>query len=438
MVCRRAVSALSFLLLSTTAISVRADDWPGWMGPFRDNVWRESGILDRFPDDGATILWRRPIAGGYAGPAVADGCVYVFDFQLDTPNDDAPDKPRAMTGVERLHCFDAVTGKTRWVYDYAVTYKLAYPCGPRCTPLVADGRVYLLGAMGRLTCLDAAGGKPIWSKELPAAYDANVPTWGYAAHPLLDGKQLIVLAGGDGSHVVALDKSSGEEIWHSQSQPEPGYAPPVIVEAGGRRQLIVAGPRAVRGLDPATGKRFWSQPYDATSGCVIMQPMKIGDYLFVGGHEMKSLLLKFDAKTPTVTEVWKDKRGHAISPINVQPVADGLTVYGFNEGGEFLAFDLVSGKRLWSTAQPLGDETLWSGTCHIVRQDDRHWLFAETGELILGRLSPDGFTQLARAKVIEPTGKTHGRHVAWAPPAFANRKCYVRNDKEIIGVDLAK
>ena len=61
------------LLFVFTSAAVVADDWPQWMGSRRDNVWRESGIVRTFPDGGPQVLWRTPIAGGFAGLVMAYG-----------------------------------------------------------------------------------------------------------------------------------------------------------------------------------------------------------------------------------------------------------------------------------------------------------------------------------------------------------------------------
>src|SRR5262245_54088958 len=184
-------------------------------------------------------------------------------------------------------CLDEKTGDVIWKHSYPVKYTISYPAGPRCTPTVDGDRVYFLGAEGHLLCCDVNSGKVLWQKHLTADYKTKSALWGYAAHVLIDGKKLITLAGGDGSHVIALDKETGAEIWKSQTQSEQGYVPPSIVTVDGKRQLLVAGPKAVRGLDPETGERLWSTPYDATNGCVIMTPVVTAGYLFVGGYENK-------------------------------------------------------------------------------------------------------------------------------------------------------
>ena len=228
------------LALVVTPVASPADDWPQWMGPKRDNVWREEGIIDKFPEGGAKIVWRTPIAGGYAGPAVANGMVYVMDRVLaqGAKNPDDPfDTKVKINSTERVHCLDSKTGKEIWKHEYECPYQISFPAGPRCTPTVHEGKVYTLGAMGNLFCFEADTGKIVWSKDLKKEYDAKPPLWGYAAHPLIEGKKLITLAGGEGSHVVAIDRETGKEIWKAGSQLEgaPGYAPVLITEAAGKR-----------------------------------------------------------------------------------------------------------------------------------------------------------------------------------------------------------
>lgn len=436
------------LALVLLAASVgRADDWPNWMGPQRDNVWRETGIVEKFPPNGPKVLWRTPVAGGYAGPAVAAGKVYVTDYVSGDltakMKDEGNFNREGSTGVERVHALDEKTGKEIWKYEYPVKYAISYPAGPRSTPTVHEGKVYTLGAEGHLACLDAAKGTKVWAKELKEAYKTKSALWGYAAHPFVDGQKLITLAGGDGSHVVAFNKDTGEEIWKSQSQPDQdgqGYSPVTIITVGGVRQLIVAGPKALRSLDPETGKRNWSTPYDATNGATIMTPVVSGSYLYFGGYNHKNLLVKLQPKPTDAPEVvWKDKKNAGVSPVNVQPFLQDGVLYGYDDSGDMYAVELPSGNRLWKGMGPIGgDGPKGSETAFIVKNGDRFVFFTETGDLVFGRLTPKGYEEIDRAHVIERTQKAFGRPVVWCMPAFANRHAYVRNDQEIICVDLAK
>ncbi|HEY1859968.1 MAG TPA: PQQ-binding-like beta-propeller repeat protein, partial [Gemmataceae bacterium] len=280
-----AVATLLFLAIgvSVTLAAEPDNDWPQWLGPKRDGVWRETGILEKFPKDGPKIPWRTPIGGGFSGPAVAGDRVFVTDRVLaeGAKNPDDPFSKAKVEGKERVLCLDAKTGKIIWTHEYDCPYKISYPAGPRTTPVVSGGKVYTLGAMGDLLCLDADKGKVLWSKNFPKDYKAPIPLWGCAAHPLLDGDRLICLVGGEDSAVVAFDKNSGKEIWRSLSMPEIGYCPPVIFEVGGKRQLIVWTPDAVHSLEPETGKPNWEQKFPIGANMTIPTPRLISNNLFV-------------------------------------------------------------------------------------------------------------------------------------------------------------
>ncbi|HMP17554.1 MAG TPA: PQQ-like beta-propeller repeat protein, partial [Gemmatales bacterium] len=285
--------SLAGLLLAILATVAVADDWPHWMGPQRDNIWREEGILEKFPAGGPKIVWRTAAAGGYAGPAVVGNKLFFTDFvsQTDAKQENF-DRKIKTSGMERVRCLNADTGSEIWVHQYPVEYTISYSSGPRCTPVVHEGRVYTLGAEGNLFCLEADTGKVIWEHDLKKEYHTKAALWGYSAHPLIDGNKLITLVGGEGSHIVAFDKNSGKEIWRALTSPEQGYTPPTIIQAGGVRQLLTLRPDAVTSLDPETGKEYWSVPYQASNGSIIMSPILYQDFLFVGGYSNKNLLLR--------------------------------------------------------------------------------------------------------------------------------------------------
>jgi outer membrane protein assembly factor BamB len=407
------------------------------MGPHRNNVWTETDVLARFPEDGPKVLWRTPIAGGYSGPAVADGRVYITDYVTSDDVQVGNFERKSFTGVERTLCLDEKSGEILWKHDYPVKYSISYPIGPRCTPVVDGSQVYTLGAEGNLICYGVKTGDVRWSMNLPGDYKTKTALWGYAGHPLIDGNRLITLAGGEGSHTVALDKNTGQEIWRSGTASEQGYSPPTIIESGGVRQLILLSPDHVRSVHPETGAEYWSVPYEGSSGSIIMSPVLCGEYLYVAGYSQHSLLLKMASDAPAAKEVWRDKRRDAISPINVQPFFEDDVLYGLDQSGTLAGVALPSGDRLWATAEPLGKRPLGSGTAFIVKQEDRFWMFTEQGELVIAEMDKDGFRVLDRAKVIEPSNVAASRDVVWSMPAFANRHAYIRNDNEIICVDLS-
>jgi outer membrane protein assembly factor BamB len=432
-----AVAAL--LLCMAGGRRVWADDWPHWLGPQQDAVWRETGIMDKFPEGGLPVKWRAAVAGGYAGPAVAGGRVFLTDFVsgADTRVDDGQ-KRSQFKGQERVLCFNAADGKLLWQHAYDCSYAIAYPCGPRCTPTVGDGKVYTLGAMGNLLCLDAGSGKVLWARDLKKDYGIKAPQWGFAGHPLLDGPRLICLVGGAGSVAVAFDKDTGKELWRALSAREPGYSSPTLIQAGGKRQLVIWHAESINGLEPETGKLYWSVPLELNFGMAIMAPRQLGNYLFAGGVVHKAVLLKLAADRPAAEVAWQGTKNTAVYPINSTPFLEAGYIYGVCQESELRCVKLQTGERLWETLAPtLGERRGRAGTAFLVKNSDRFFLFNETGYLIIAQLSPKGYKEMGRRQLLEPTGLAFGRDVVWSHPAFANHCIYARNDKELICVSLA-
>jgi outer membrane protein assembly factor BamB len=439
--------SLAAALLAGPICALQADDWPQWLGENREGVWRETGLLEKFPAAGPKILWRTPLGIGYSGPAVAADRVYVMDFERAT---DEKGEPRRATrqgipGRERLVCLSATDGKPIWTHDYDCPYTISYPSGPRTTPLVHQGRVYALGAMGDLLCLDAADGKPRWSKNLVSEYKHEAPVWGYAAHPLIDGDLLYCLVGGQGSAVVAFHKDTGEQVWKALSTEEIGYSPPVIFDVAGKRQLVIWLSEAIYGLDPATGAVFWKQEYPIKvppqrPAVNIITVKKVADSLFISTFYHGPMMLKVDAAGASVA--WKGKSNSPVLPdgahcLMATPVfKDG---YGYAVGclGELRCFDVETGKQLWQTYEPVAGKKADCGTVFIVPQGDRYVMFNDQGDLILADLSPEGYREIDRAHILDPVSFARGRDIVWSHPAFARRAVFARNDKEIVCVSLA-
>ncbi len=430
----RPIIALACLL----AGPVRADDWPQWMGPDRDNVWRATGLIERFPEGGPNVVWRQPIAGGYASPAVAGDRVFVTDYVVrDAVTDDSLSRD-AFTGIERVWCLDRATGKPIWKHQYPVNYDIDYPAGPRCSPTIDGDKVYTVGAEGDLHCFAVETGEVLWSKNYSRDYGAETPLWGYAGHPLIDGDKLICIVGGEGSHAVAFDKTTGDEIWRSLTSTKQGYSPPTLIESAGVRQLILLHPDALVSVDPDSGKPFWSVEYGADYGSIIMSPVFAGNRIYAGGFSNKNLLVELDPDRPAAKTLWRDQNRAAISAVNVQPFFEDGILYGFDQSGMMHAVEFETGRRLWDTTDPIdGGRPGKSATAFIVKQADRFWMFNERGELLIARLSPDGYQEIDRAAVIEPTNSAYGRPVVWSAPAWAGRQVFLRNDREIVCIDLA-
>jgi outer membrane protein assembly factor BamB len=446
-------AAALFCALSSAG-AVRADDWPQWLGPLRDGVWREHGIVSSFPASGPVFRWKTPIGAGYASPAVVGDRVYVTDRTLASgaKNPASAFARNAVDGKEGISCLDDKTGKVLWRHEYSCSYEVSYASGPRCTPVVKDGRVYTLGTMGDLLCLDANSGKPLWEVNFVRDRGVRVPMWGFAAHPLLDGNKLICLVGGEKGLVVAFDKDTGKEIWHALSSKETGYCPPMIYQVGEKRELIIWSPEFVAALEPETGKTIWTVPWkiQAQSSMSISTPRYLHGKLFLTCFYNGSVLLGVDPSGDKAEILWhgksfeKPRPGsemtanteglHSIIPT---PVLTEATIFGVCSFGQLRALDVKTGKRLWETfAATSGKEDRW-GNAFLVQHDDRYFLFSEKGDLIMAKLDREGYHELGRMHLLQPDNFMAGRPVVWSHPAFANRNVYVRNDHEIVSVSLA-
>jgi outer membrane protein assembly factor BamB len=430
-------------LLLAFAPAAHADDWPQWLGPKRDGVWREGGLIDKFPDGGPKVVWRKEIGAGYTGPAVADGKVYVMD--RPKPKEAAGG---GQAGTERVLCLNAADGKELWVHEYPCAYaKVGYPTGPRTTPLVAGDKVYTLGTMGDLRCLDAKTGKLLWSKNFRDDYKAPLPVWGWSASLLLDGDRLISLVGGEDRAVMAFNKDTGKEIWKSLDSEEVCYSPPVLVEAGGVKQLVVWLDDAVYGLDPATGKSHWSEKYPKDGkpmrpAVTIAMPRFEKGLLVVTSFYHGPLTLRLAADKPAAEVAWRGNSDDPGKPVGIHalmatPVLHDGYVYGVCTNGEIKCIKADTGEVKWESMMPFGGKKTLFGTVFIIPSGDRFVLFTDQGDLILAKMSPKGCEEISRANVIAPSQTARGRTVVWSHPAFAGKCIFVRNDKEIACVSMA-
>ena len=421
-----------------------ADDWPQWLGPQRDGVWRETGIVKKFPEGGPRRLWRTELGSGYSGPAIANGKVYVLDRIVPA---DAP-KPKntfdfaQIPGDERVLCLDAISGKLIWKHQYNCPYTVSYAAGPRTTPLVAGQRVFTLGTMGNLACLNAKSGDVVWERDFKKDFGLKIPTWGVSANPLLDGQKLICVVGGEGTVAVAFDKDTGKELWRALSAKEPGYAPPMIYEFAGRRQLILWHAESVNGLDPETGRVLWTEPWKLNYGMAIATPRKLGEQLYLSCFYNGSLMLRFEAPNKAPVVAWRTSKmsERDTTPLNCTmntPFIEDGHIYGACSYGQYRCIRADTGERQWETFAPTSSKSERWGNCFTVKNGVRFFLFSEKGDLIIANLSPTGYQEISRAHLLDPVNTDPGRSVVWSHPAFANRRVYVRNDQELICVDLA-
>ncbi|MBI3921462.1 MAG: PQQ-like beta-propeller repeat protein [Armatimonadetes bacterium] len=415
-------AALALPLLLPAAI--RAEDWPQWRGPNRDGVCGETGLLESFPAEGLKVRWRVPVGWGFSSPVVAQGRVYLADSEVV--------KPKAM---ERVHCFEETTGKALWTHVYEVAYEdwafdPKQEIGPVATPIVQKGKVYTVGRLGHLFCLDARKGEVIWQRNLEKDY--HVPFAPGAPSPLIEGDLLILFIGGKpGAGVIGLRKDTGKEVWRALDECLT-FSSPIVISSGGKRQLIVWTQESVTSLDPAAGTTYWRQRLLTSGEYAVSTPVFHKDRLLIGG-----LMFQLDPDKPTAKVLWPDSKTPSRRIFSHTSTALFLGDYLFSakSSGELICVVANTGDQVWQSDKVTGLKN--GGSIHLTPNGDSVLLYTDKGELIRAQLTAQGYKEISRVALLEPTFPFAGRKVAWSPPAYANRHVFARNGKELICASLA-
>ncbi|HEX4588587.1 MAG TPA: PQQ-binding-like beta-propeller repeat protein [Gemmataceae bacterium] len=405
-------------VLAVTAIAPAAD-WPQWLGPNRDSTTTE--IVKPWREPPKT-LWRVAVGPGHSSPVVAGNRAYLMD---------------QVTGkdAERVRDWDARTGARSQLGDSELSrgpFSSPFGTGPRATPVVAGDTVYALGVTGDLY---------IRRSEIASVHDTvfngleryHAPNlkFGVSASPLVDGNNVIVLVGGKGAGIVALNRSVGELAWKSLDDPA-SYASPIVTEHGGKRQLIALTGAAVVSLDAASGELLWRYPFRDAINESSTTPLRVGDLIVASSVTLGSVGLKLGTKDgkPTVTEVWKNP---ALCCYFSTPVAV-KDKYLYMVTGSLAAVLMHQPESALNCVEAATGKVLWTkpkvGKYHaaLIRTgDDKLLMHSDSGELTMIDPDPKEYRELCQAKICGET---------WAHPALANGRLYVRDNKELICLQL--
>ena len=422
------------------SVALFAEDWPEFRGKGRMGVWNETGILEKFPEEGLTIKWRTPLKRGYTGPAVVNGRIFVMDFDTQ--------EAAGIRGKERVLALDEETGRVLWTQEWEAHYGgFPWPNGPRATPTVDGDRVYVQGTRGVLVALNVQNGEVLWRRDYKEEFDADGHSYGASAAPLVDGDLVIALVGGEpDAKVVAFDKWTGKEIWRALgSNEQRGVSPPIIINRGGKRQLIIWHPEAVVSLNPATGEVYWEQPFHAQDGMNPTVPAVDGEHLMVSTFYSGSIMLSLDDTKPDMTVRWKSTSDSEIETdtlhaVLASPIIRDGYIYGICTYGQLRCLRVETGERVWESQDLTQEFARWS-TGFIVQNGDRFFINTDRGDLVIARFTPEGYDEIDRTFLIKPTTPPGNRrrlkYVNWSHPAYANKHIYARNDDEIIAISLA-
>ncbi len=398
---------LFFVSISPIGSFAESWDWPQWRGPNGNGVSAEKGWISTWPKEGPKVLWKKSLGMGYSTVTVSNGRVYTMgnSKKMDT-----------------VFCLDENTGNEIWKYSYQCAER-SWP-GTRIAPTVDGDRVYTLSQEGNLFCFDAVSGKVIWSKDLKNEMKAKIPEHGMTCHPLIVGNMMILEVGAEGGSVVAFDKKNGNVIWKSGNDGV-GYSTPSVYKVGGKDYLVVFTGDSVLGMNIPDGKILWDYNWETEYDCNIATPLVSGNKIFISaGYGMGCALLQINEDNKPI-ELWKNKE--MANHFNSSVLWNGY-LYGFhgapnnnNDKGELRCMDFNTGNVKWAQ-KDLGKSSL-------MLADGKLIVLSEKGELVIADASPNGFKELARAKVIDGT--------CWTVPVLSNGKIYCRSHEgELVCVDV--
>jgi len=382
--------------------------WTNFRGPKRDGNYEAMPVLTSWPSNGLTPIWKQPVGLGYSSFTIADGRAYTIEQRR---------------GQEVVAAYDVATGRELWTQRWNAAYSPGDDTGdgPRSTPTWDQGRLYALGATGELRCLDANSGSVIWGKNILSDNQAPNLQWGVAGSPLIVDDKVIVLPGGaNNKSVVAYTKMTGAPVWKSLSDQQ-AYVSPMLVELGGRRQILIVSASRVLGVVPETGALLWSYPWDTSMGINVSQPIIVDKNRFFisSGYGKGAALVevKGSGQNFTATTIWENV--NMKNKFNSSVLYNGY-VYGLDEG-ILTCLDVNTGDRKWKGGRyGYGQVLLASGNLIVT---------SDSGDLALVKASPDAYTEVARFTALQ--GKT------WNYPAIADGRLLVRNGNEMAAYDIS-
>ncbi len=384
--------------------------WPDFHGPGRTNISPETGLLEKWPKAGPTLVWKYSDCGrGYSGVSIADGMIFTAgDFDEE----------------ELLLALD-LEGKLLWKTANGASWRGASP-GSRTTPTFSEGRLYHMSPHGRLACFESRTGKEVWAVDLKERFDARFGIWSLAENVLVDGDRVLCTPGGPKGRVVALDKHTGKTRWtNTEIRDTAAYCSPRIVTHDGVRQMLTLFQRTLAAVEVESGELVWSAPFVPRSPQNALTPLYRDGHVFVAcGHSSGGTVMKIDAERGTAEPVWHRRdldncHGGAL-------LIDGLLYgCGCRQGGkQFYCVDFMTGKTVKL------DSTL--GKVGVTCADGHIYALNHQGTVSLIRPDRDeGFEIVSQFNLPKRRSNTYLAH-----PVVCGGRLYLRGEEHLYCFDV--
>lgn len=404
------LALVSHLLSSAHA----AAEWKEWRGPGRRDHSPDTGLLQEWPAAGPRRLWVSDKAGlGYSGYSVANGRLYTLGLREEQ---------------EYLLAFNVADGAEVWATPSGTLYKNDWGNGPRATPTLDGQHVYAMGGKGVLTCADATTGKALWQKDLAKDLGGKIQSWGYTESVLLVGDLVICTPGGEQGTLAALKRDTGEVAWRTKDLTDAAqYASPILIELGGKSQIVQLVMKRFFGVAPDTGAVLWKQDWP---GAVAVIPTPIyhdGHVYITSGYKVGCTLVKL-GEDNSVTKVYENK-----TMVNhhggVVLVGDHL--YGYSDGAGWICQNFKTGEQVWAS------KALGKGAVHFA-DGQLYCLDENSGEVALVDASPKGWTEHGRFKIDPQTTKRSPQGRIWTHPVVVDGRLFLRDQEYLLCYDVKR
>ncbi len=399
---RGLIAGLALVAASAVGLSgqaVAGVDWPQWRGPDRSGISTETGLLDQWPDAGPARVWSTSnLGGGFGSIAVRGDRVFVQGMR---------------DGRSVVSALNRADGKLVWMKNLGAAGNNYQGSGPRGTPTVDDDRIYVLTESGDLACLRVGDGGVVWRRNILKDFSGRNLGWLISESPLVDGNQVIVMPGGRGAGMVALDKMTGRTIWVAKElSDQPGYASSIAADVGGVRTVMTLTAAAGVGVRASDGKLMWRHRGAVNSTANISTPVFHDDKVFYSsayGAGGALLGLRADGGAVLAQEIYRTR--------NMQNHHGGVVLidgylYGFSNS-ILTCLEFATGKMMWRH-RSVGKGSLSYADGHL-------YILSENYVVGLVEATPAGYREKGRFRIA-------GRgSPSWAHPAISGGRLYLRN-----------